>query len=461
MVDHSLAHYLRVELAVALMAIVASRWGLWQRFAARLEKALARLAARPRLCFFSLMGAAILLRMALLVVEPVPIPLFHDEFSYLLGADTFAHGRLTNPLPLVPAAFETIHTNMWPSYQSMYIPGTSLLLTLGKLLGLPWLSVLLITAGFVGALYWMAAGWLPRSYALAASLAGLAVCGSMNWWFDNYFCIALPALGSALVLGSLPRIHARQRPASTAVLGAGLAILVLTRPYEGLCLSLPCVLVLLYRLRPLGVRKLAALAALPVGILVLTFAWLMFYNWRGTGHPLLFAYAVNYRQYHITGPFLFSKSQPIPRYHLDMLRKFYLGAELPQYAFIKTHPVLAFVKKVTVYYYTFAVGFGILFFVGLGSVVRRSQERLLLAVVAAFGGFLVELVLMAWAPFPQYAACRLAAHLPAGGLRALRDAAVAAPDLERRAAYARAPAGGATDYRQCAWTADHAPRQPA
>lgn len=395
---------LSLEIAAGLAAYLFSYWKLWQQAAMRTQMRLARSSQAPVRCMAFLALADVAIRLALLPLTHIPIPLYHDEFSYLLGADTFAHGRLTNPTPPMAAALETIHINMWPTYQTMYMPGTSLLLTFGRLLHCPWISVLLITAVFSAAIYWMISAWLPQPYALVGGIVALGIAANLNWWFDNYFCIALLSLGGTLVLGSVPRIFRDRTWNFSVPLGAGLLILMFTRPYEGFCIAFPCVAVLVWKLRGAGARKLASMAATPLAMLALGMVWLLYYNWRGTGHPLLFPYMLDFRTYHITGPFLFSPQRPLPHYRLDVLRRFYIFAEVPQYQFMHQHPWQYLARKIWIYYFTYLFGVGLLLLPGVWYLIRRRREELNPVLLASSAGFCINVALMGWTPFPQYAA---------------------------------------------------------
>ena len=286
---------------------------------ARIEQFSKKIADKKGLCVFLVGFSLFVIRGAGALLLGVPLPRYHDEFSYLLAADTFAHGRLTNPQHPMWVHFETFHVIWQPTYMSMYPPGQGLILALGEGLGNPWIGQLLASALMCAAICWMLQGWIPPRWALLGGVLVVARLGLLSYFTNGYWSACLPAVGGALILGSLPRIQHGAKKLHAVVMGIGLFLLANTRPYEGFLLALGVAIALFAWMfgshRP-PVRIFLTRITLP---LVLTFvplaAWTGYYYYRVTGSPFRMAYDVNRATYAMGRYFIWQKPWPQKTYH--------------------------------------------------------------------------------------------------------------------------------------------------
>ncbi len=280
-----------------------------------IESVLVRLANHQRLVIPGCALGVILLRVSLLGIIPVPVPAIHDEFGYLLSADTFAHRRLTNPPHPMWIFLDTFQVNQRPTYMSRYPPAQGAVMALGQLLGNPWFGVLLSVSAMCAAVLWALQAWLPPAWALlGAGLVALRI-GTFNYWTNSYYGGAVAAIGGALVIGALPRIKQNQRARDAWLLGLGIAILANSRPFEGFVFCLPVAAALgvwLFRSPSRSWRMTARQILLPIGVCLLaTGAFMAYYNWRLTGDALLQPLVLNQRTYFRGQPvFIWQKRLP-------------------------------------------------------------------------------------------------------------------------------------------------------
>src|SRR5579871_169169 len=304
------------SLLLAACLVLAWFWPrLGNRFFTSIERLISTLATRTQLVIFGIAAAVILLRISLLGIIPVPVPTIPDEFGYLLSADTFAHGRLTNPPHPLWHFFDTFHVNPLPTYQSRYPPAQGFVMAFGQLLGHPWIGVLLSVGVMCAALLWALQAWLPPAWALlGAGLVALRI-GTFNYWTDSYYGGAVAAIGGALVIGALPRILRHQRPRDAWLMGIGTAILANSRPVEGFIFCLPVAVFLsvwLLRRTSPSLRVTIPRVVLPILVcLIATGAFMAYYNWRVTGDPSLPPFVLNQRMYFRGQPvFIWQKKAP-------------------------------------------------------------------------------------------------------------------------------------------------------
>jgi hypothetical protein len=314
-------------LAFVLPAIFSP--GPSERLFRGIERAFSRFAAHKFLAVLFLFLFVIALRLALLSQLPVPNPGIHDEFSYLLMGDTFAHGRLANPPHPLWRSFETFHVLWFPTYASKYPPAQGLVLALGQLFGNPWIGVLLSAAAMTAAFVWMLQAWMPVRWAfLAGVLAALRLCVA-SYWINSYWGGAVAAIGGALVLGAFGRIKNRPSLATGILLGVGVAILFNSRPYESVFFCVPVAAGVfawfVRECREVETRRAALrLVVLPAGILLLVTAGLMArYNWRVTGNASLPPYAYDARLHDRAAMFVWQTPKPAIQYGNAEMENFY------------------------------------------------------------------------------------------------------------------------------------------
>jgi hypothetical protein len=310
------------------------------------------------------------LRLALLPQAGAPIQSSADDGSYLLLADTLSHFRLANPTHLFYRFFESNFVLQQPSYSSIFPPGQGIALELGRaIFGHPWAGVLLSEAVLCALCYWMLRGWVSAGWALAGGVLAVFQLGPLTYWMNSYWGGAVSGIAGCLVFGALGRFlkidsvrtadalpdrgwwgrrsgglpagnapadgrqdrpphalfplnraqseaalnHDRERARNAILLGAGLGLELLTRPYE--CVFLAAVVALfLVRHGWLHEKRLALAVPLVIAATLPFVSLSLAQNRAVTGSWTTLPYMASRYQYGVPTTFTM---QPNPEPHRD------------------------------------------------------------------------------------------------------------------------------------------------
>jgi hypothetical protein len=315
---------------------------------------------------------------------------------------------------------------------SMYFPGQGLLMAAGQVLfGNPWICHSDLQRSHVCRLCWMLQAWLPPNWALLGGFIAMIRLGLFSYWTNTFHAAgSLAALGGALVLGALPRLIKTARIRYGLLMGVGMAILVVTRPYEGILLCLPVAFVLsrwLWRKRnshsaAVQMRPIAA----PLMLVIAAGAWMAYYDYKAFGNPLTPPYTVNRIQYAIAPYYVWQNARPEPAYRYKEMRNFYYKGEMDYYTQI--HSIAGFLPhtltKIAIP--TLLFFSGVVFLFPLIMVRRVFLDRrirfLVVGVLILAAGMVIEIYLL-----PHYLAVYTAAFY-AIGLQMMRHLRVWKPE---------------------------------
>ena len=337
------------------------------------------------------------LRAALLPWLPVPLPAIHDEFSYLLAADTYASGRLTNPPHPMWQHLESFHIIQQPTYASKYPPMQGLLLAFGQyFFHQPWAGVYLSVGLMCSLICWMLRGWIAPPWALLGGLLMVTQFGVLSYWMNSYWGGAAPAIGGSLMLGALPRIGRDRRFGQWVAFALGSVILLSSRPYEGLALGVSATAALIWWLQksqvPPGVA-IRRIAAPVLAVLFIAGAATAYQDFRVTGHPLELPYQAHDRQYAAATTFRWAPLRTDLPYRHAVMRDFWLGYEARLYRDAAESPFNTFFVDSAVAY-VFFFGYFPLAAVAMAwpFALRTVEEKVSLALLVAAFAAVVPLI---------------------------------------------------------------------
>lgn len=313
-----------MALFAVLLAIARPRWG--SKFFRSIERNFQKLARDRNKALLAAALFPMIARALMLPWYPAPPPQIHDEFSYLLQGDTFAHGRIANPTPPYWQHFESEYVLLQPVYASQYQPAQGIVLAAGEVIfHNPWFGVWISMGLMCAALCWALRYIVPARWALFGAFLAALQFGIFGLWMNSYFGGAVGAGAGALVVGSLVRMRKAGKASSSAALCAcGIVLLMASRPFEGILWSLVALTWVVSGMRKAGHPWLRAL--LPAGMVLLAgAAALSYYNWRITGNPGYPPYLAYQRIYGTPQPFWWQPPVEIKHFDFPELRDNYLN----------------------------------------------------------------------------------------------------------------------------------------
>ncbi len=263
-----------------------------------------------RVNYLIIFAANVFFIAAAVSIAGIPAPQTHDEFAYLLAADTFLHGRIVNPTPVSPAHFEYFHILLTPVYAAKYPPLQGFFLAAGKLLtGFPiagvWLTSLL--SGL--AIYWLLRAFFSLRWALFGAFLWLTA--PLNFvWLDSYWGAHVAVIGGALSIGACFRYLQKRGSKNLFIWGLGIFLLLNSRIYEGTVLTAILVLIWIFETlknKQIGNYSYRGFAVFAL-IIFVNFAAIAFYNFQITKNPLVLPYSLHHSQHHQVPLFIFQKT---------------------------------------------------------------------------------------------------------------------------------------------------------